>query len=125
MPRPLYPRVPHWIGDRVDPGAGLNRMERRKILPLPGLELRPVWRPARSQSLWRLSYPGVPDVCLKHYVAFRHSLTIFRMFSNSIHESRESVYSGVYYSEVQTEVNMDAARGSSALTGPMMPRATD
>jgi hypothetical protein len=27
-------------------------------LTLPGLELRPLGRPARSQSLYRLRYPG-------------------------------------------------------------------
>jgi hypothetical protein len=44
-----------WIGGWVDPRTDL---ERRKILPLPGLELRPLGRPARSQSLYRLRYPG-------------------------------------------------------------------
>jgi hypothetical protein len=31
---------------------------RRKFLILPGLELQPLGRPARIQSLYRLSYPG-------------------------------------------------------------------
>jgi hypothetical protein len=31
----------HWIEGWVGPRAGLNDVERRKILPLPGLELRP------------------------------------------------------------------------------------
>jgi hypothetical protein len=48
----------HWIGGWVGPGAGLDDVERRKILPLPGLELRPHGRPTRSQSLYRLRYPG-------------------------------------------------------------------
>jgi hypothetical protein len=39
-------------------------MERRKILHLQGLELRLVGRPARSQSLYRLSYPPVMDEVL-------------------------------------------------------------
>jgi hypothetical protein len=34
----------------VDPRAGLDDAEKRKILPLPGLKLRPLGRPARSQS---------------------------------------------------------------------------
>jgi hypothetical protein len=42
----------------VDPTAGLGDMEKRKFLTLPGLELRPLGRPARSQSLYRLNYPG-------------------------------------------------------------------
>jgi hypothetical protein len=48
----------HWIGGWVGPRTGLEDMERRKVLPLPGLELRPLDRPARSQSLYRLRYPG-------------------------------------------------------------------
>jgi hypothetical protein len=42
----------------VDPRAGLDDVEERKFLTLPGLELRPFRRPARSQSLYRLRYPG-------------------------------------------------------------------
>jgi hypothetical protein len=48
----------HWIGDWVSLRTGLNYVEKRKFLTLPGLELRPLSRPARSQSLYRLSYPG-------------------------------------------------------------------
>jgi hypothetical protein len=33
-------------------------MQKRKFVPLPGLKLRPLGRPARSQSLYRLRYPG-------------------------------------------------------------------
>jgi hypothetical protein len=61
-PRPLYPpgKVPgtHWIGGWVGPRTGLDDAEKRKFRTLPGLELRPPGRPARSQSLYRLSYPG-------------------------------------------------------------------
>jgi hypothetical protein len=42
----------------VGPTAGLDGMKRRRIRPFPGLELRPLCRPARSQSLYRLSYRG-------------------------------------------------------------------
>jgi hypothetical protein len=48
----------HFIGGRVDPRAGLDDMEKWKFFTLPGLELLPPGRPARSQSLYRLSYPG-------------------------------------------------------------------
>jgi hypothetical protein len=41
--------------------AGLDVVEKRKFLTLPGLEPRPVGRPAHSQSLYRLSYPGSND----------------------------------------------------------------
>jgi hypothetical protein len=33
----------------VDPRTGLDDMERRKLLPLSGLEFRPLGRPARRQ----------------------------------------------------------------------------
>jgi hypothetical protein len=48
----------HWVGDWVDPIAGLDEEEKRKFLTLSGLEARLLVRPARSQSLYRLSYPG-------------------------------------------------------------------
>jgi hypothetical protein len=44
----------HWIGGWVAPE------EKRKFLTLPGLELWPLGRPARSQSLYRLCYRGSP-----------------------------------------------------------------
>jgi hypothetical protein len=47
-----------WIGGWVDPRAGMDDMEKREFLTLPGLELQPLGRPARSQSLYRLRYPG-------------------------------------------------------------------
>jgi hypothetical protein len=44
-PRPLYPREiapgSHWLGGWVDPRAGLDNFEKKKILILPGLELDP------------------------------------------------------------------------------------
>jgi hypothetical protein len=53
--------------------AGLDDVEKRKFLTLPGLKLRPLSHPARNQSLYRLRYPGsdstlsiqtkVRDVC--------------------------------------------------------------
>jgi hypothetical protein len=48
----------HSIGGWVNPTAGLDDVEKRKFFTLPGLELQPFGRPARSQSLYRLSYPG-------------------------------------------------------------------
>jgi hypothetical protein len=46
-----------WIKVWVGPTTGLNDVEKRKMLPLLGLELRILDRPARSQSLYKLSYP--------------------------------------------------------------------
>jgi hypothetical protein len=48
----------HWIGGWVDPRTGLDNMEKRKIYPLPGLELRPLSCPAHSQLPYRTHYPG-------------------------------------------------------------------
>jgi hypothetical protein len=42
----------------VDLRAGPDDLEKRKFLTLPVLELRPLGRPARSQLLYRLRYPG-------------------------------------------------------------------
>jgi hypothetical protein len=39
----------HWIGGWVNPRPGLDDVEKRKFLSLPGLELRPLGRPARTQ----------------------------------------------------------------------------
>jgi hypothetical protein len=43
-------RIPstHWAGGWVDPRAGLDDMEKRKFLTLPGLELQPLGHPAHS-----------------------------------------------------------------------------
>jgi hypothetical protein len=45
-----------WIGDWVGPRTGLEYVEKRKISPLPVLELRPFCRAARSQSLQMKGY---------------------------------------------------------------------
>jgi hypothetical protein len=62
MPLPLYPgeRAPgtRWIGGWVDPRANLDDMEERKFSTLPGLELRPLCRPARSQPLTDYAIPA-------------------------------------------------------------------
>jgi hypothetical protein len=65
-PRPLYPRVKeppgtHWVGPR----SGLDDVEKRKFLTLPGLEIRPFCLPGRNHSLYRLSYPGSLSDCRK------------------------------------------------------------
>jgi hypothetical protein len=64
MSQPLYPGEraagTRWIGGWVDLVTDMDNVERRKILPLLGLEIRPLSRPARSQPLYRLCYPEVP-----------------------------------------------------------------
>jgi hypothetical protein len=60
----------------VDPRAGLDDMEKRTFLILPGLELRPFSRPARSQSVYRLRYPGsfwASTAC------YRDSMQVFKL----------------------------------------------
>jgi hypothetical protein len=46
----------HWIGSWVGPRAGLEEVEKKKFLILPGLKLRPLGRPALSQSLYICIY---------------------------------------------------------------------
>jgi hypothetical protein len=44
-----------WVGPRADVDTEVTG---KNPLPLPGIEPRPPGRPARSQTLYRLSYPG-------------------------------------------------------------------
>jgi hypothetical protein len=52
--RPLYPGT-HWIGGWVDHRAGLDDVEKRKFLTLPGLEIRPLegrrWNPTERSGV--------------------------------------------------------------------------
>jgi hypothetical protein len=64
-------RGTHWIGGWMGPRASLEDMEERKFLTLPGLELRPLAHPARSQSLsrlrcWYISYLFKVSVLTHH-----------------------------------------------------------
>jgi hypothetical protein len=63
----------HWLGGWVDPQSLLDDVERRKILPLPGQELRP-----RSQSLYRLLTKG------KHLVSIITRLCISRLVNQGL-----------------------------------------
>jgi hypothetical protein len=70
----------------VGPKTGLDDVERRKILPLPGLELRPLGRPIRSQSLYRLNYPGSlkPVSCSFKAVVTTHMLLRYGLDDHEI-----------------------------------------
>jgi hypothetical protein len=46
-----------WIGGWVVHRVGLDDVEKGKFLNLPGLELRPLGRLTRSQSLYRQRFP--------------------------------------------------------------------
>jgi hypothetical protein len=63
-----------WIGGWVDPRTGVDYVKKRKFLTLLGLELRPLRRPARSQSLYRLSYPGSLTNVNKGKISLVHSV---------------------------------------------------
>jgi hypothetical protein len=72
IPRPLYSgeRSPgtHWIRGCVGPRAGLDAEEKRKI-PSPRRESNS-HLPARSQSLYRLSYPNKTTFSCKTQISF-------------------------------------------------------
>jgi hypothetical protein len=54
----------------VDPRASQDDVEKRKFVILPGLELRPLGRPIRSQSLYRLRLDktqNITNTCFNIY----------------------------------------------------------
>jgi hypothetical protein len=54
-------------------------LKKRKFLTLPGLQLRPLSRPARSQPLYRLHYPGSYFSLRKLYIFEYLSPTVFEL----------------------------------------------
>jgi hypothetical protein len=65
------------VGTRAD----LDDMEKGKFLTLLGLELRHLGRPARSQSLYQLRYPGSLRVCTDAVIIMsRVRVTIDRVY---------------------------------------------
>jgi hypothetical protein len=65
----------HWIGGWVGSRTGLDDMEKRRFLTLLGLELLPLCRPAHSQPLYRLRYPGSEVNVILKYNEFPHFVT--------------------------------------------------
>jgi hypothetical protein len=64
----------------VDPRTGVDDMEKRKFLTLPGLELRPLTRPARIQSLYRLPTLPAPNIFIVYYtLCIYYTTTIFHI----------------------------------------------
>jgi hypothetical protein len=55
-PLPLYPPCTHCIRYWVGPRAGVDVVEKGKFWILPELELRPLGRQSRCQSLYRLTF---------------------------------------------------------------------
>jgi hypothetical protein len=73
------------------PSAGLEVVQKRKFLTLPGLELRTLGRPAHSQPLYRLRYPvsiyiytGLICISLRHemIVLDHHQLYTYQFCKN-------------------------------------------
>jgi hypothetical protein len=75
----------HWMRGWVDPRAGLHDVEKRKFLTLPGLELRRLGYPARSQSLYRLRYPD------SYFCGVRTDFLIFIYLHFSLQNVRNSI----------------------------------
>jgi hypothetical protein len=59
----------HWIGGWVNPRAGLDEVQKRKFLTLPGLKLQPLGCPAYSQSLY----------CLSRLLSFEYKRNSFKV----------------------------------------------
>jgi hypothetical protein len=86
LPGRFNPRT-HWIGGWVGPRAGLDEMEKRELLTLPGLG-----HPARSQSLYRLSYLGCPVCVTKKFNQIIHYYGYHPSVTTSGFTSRVSLY---------------------------------
>jgi hypothetical protein len=76
----------HWIGGWVGPRPYLDDEGKRETLSLAGLEVQPLGRLARSQSLCRLRYPGPRvkyDSIVIRIIEMRSfpSLHVFRSYS--------------------------------------------
>jgi hypothetical protein len=91
-PQPLYlrekARGTHSIGGWVGARAGLDNMEEWKFLTLPGLELRPLGHPARSQSLYRLRYPGsliIMQIVANYVLMWGYTRCIKLLVKNLVH----------------------------------------
>jgi hypothetical protein len=65
----------HWIGGMMGPIAGLDDVANKNFLTLPGLEPLPLGRPAHSQSLYLLSYPGSScSFCSFKNLIYKHGM---------------------------------------------------
>jgi hypothetical protein len=77
----------HWMRGLVDPRAGLDDVEKRKFLTLPGLKLQPLGYPTRNHSLYRRPYPGC--ICSRYYI-IELNLLIIILLSNSCVNSHDN-----------------------------------
>jgi hypothetical protein len=72
----------------MSPRAGLDDIDKRQFLTLPGLELRLLGRPARSQSLYRIRY----SVYRVLFQCLRNSLELFQRNSVASAHQRISTF---------------------------------
>jgi hypothetical protein len=76
------PPVTHWTGGWVGPTAGLDTEARGNILsPLPGIEPRSSGHPARSQTLYWLSYP------VHILLPYRRIFAMYGLFNDAVSSS--------------------------------------
>jgi hypothetical protein len=77
--------------------AGLDDVEKRKFFTLPGLKLRPLGRPTRSQSLCLLDDPGsyITNIC---------TVYIIRTYINTYIYPHTYVYMGLHTQYIQTYI---------------------
>jgi hypothetical protein len=99
-PQPLYPRgkSPRYPLDRRlgGPQSRSGHVQKRKSLTLPGLELQPLGRSARSQSLYRLRYPGTEVNYFSSYrtlSAIRQTVSSAKFACASRHAGHRSPWS--------------------------------
>jgi hypothetical protein len=97
-PRPLYSRGnnPRYSLDKGLVGTQnlCGRGEEKKILPLPGLELRTLGRPDLNQSLHRMCYPGSFQK-FTFAIKYHYQLHVIYYVNNCT----------AYYDEPQTLIN--------------------
>jgi hypothetical protein len=95
----------------VGPGAGLDDMEERKILTLPGLELRPLDCPAHSIAYEYPSKMSSNPLCF-HLIFSRiiwvlsDSGHLFRVMVVSERGGSCAIYSGFCFDLLYTEYEM-------------------
>jgi hypothetical protein len=84
------------VGWAVGPRASLDDVEKRKFFTLPGPELQLLGRQARSQSLYRLRYPGSYNKELYSllnyvYIIKRIEVNRLRLVRNCIRRENEEI----------------------------------
>jgi hypothetical protein len=111
-PRPLYPRgksPPYALDRRL--GGPQSRSGRRGEEKILGLELRSLGRPARSQSLYRLRYPGSITPCSLLKVNRRYRGTC-RLHFQGLSEARNQQSLPLAFTLVSSTLKMEGTCSS-------------